>query len=156
MKIINKDLIDKISSEAVTNQRLRKNYNFHSSENDPLQRMLNAVEPGSYVRPHRHIKPAKSEGFIILRGNMGVIIFDNYGRTKDAVLLSGEGPIFGVDIDEGEWHTILSLEKGTIVYETKSGPYSPIDAKDFAPWAPLPEEKNKADNYLKYMESLFA
>src|SRR5215207_1181011 len=34
---------------------------FHRSEQDTLHRMFNAVQPDSYVRPHRHLDPPKAE-----------------------------------------------------------------------------------------------
>jgi cupin fold WbuC family metalloprotein len=41
------------------------NYNFHQAE-DCLQRFLNAIEPESYIRPHRHINPEREEIFLLI------------------------------------------------------------------------------------------
>ena len=31
------------------------NYNFHESLDAPIHRLLNALEPGTYLPPHRHV-----------------------------------------------------------------------------------------------------
>ncbi|MCA1745626.1 MAG: WbuC family cupin fold metalloprotein, partial [Bacteroidales bacterium] len=59
MILINSRLLDALSLEAKEHPRKRKNHNFHTSLADPINRMLNAVEPESYVRPHKHEKPDK-------------------------------------------------------------------------------------------------
>ena len=39
--------------------RLRLNHNFHDDLADPINRMLNALEPGTYLQPHKHENPDK-------------------------------------------------------------------------------------------------
>ena len=67
MKIIDKQLLDKTNEQAKQSPRLRMNYNFHERLDDPVNRLLNAMEPGSYIRPHRHLDPDKDEIFLLLR-----------------------------------------------------------------------------------------
>ena len=57
MKIINEQLLDETTARAKQSPRLRMNYNFHEELDDPVNRLLNAMEPGTYIRPHRHLKP---------------------------------------------------------------------------------------------------
>ncbi|HTG82888.1 MAG TPA: WbuC family cupin fold metalloprotein, partial [Geobacteraceae bacterium] len=57
MKIIDQHLLDQLSAEAANNPRLRKNHNIHPSDDFCCHRLFNAVEPGSYIRPHRHLDP---------------------------------------------------------------------------------------------------
>ena len=59
-------LIDDLLAQAHAAPRLRKNLNFHERESHPSQRLLNAIVPGSYVRPHRHLRENKEE-FMMLQ-----------------------------------------------------------------------------------------
>lgn len=34
------------------------------------------------------------------------------------------------------WHTVIALESGCVLFETKAGPFDPNHPKDLAPWAP--------------------
>jgi cupin fold WbuC family metalloprotein len=144
MQIIDNNLLVSLAKEAQGNIRKRKNYNFHKENADTLQRMLNAIEPGSYVQPHRHLSPAKREMFIILTGKMLVVIFDDRGNIIQSAVLDSTGDNKGVEILPHQWHTIISLLPGSIVFEVKDGPYNPDDDKGFAPWAPSPESPQAA------------
>lgn len=136
-QLLDQQLINNVSAEAKASQRLRKNYNFHNLS-DQVQRMLNAIEPDSYVAPHRHLAPPKVEFFMLLRGSLAVIIFNDDGSIDQTIYLDKKN--VGIDIKPGTWHTIISLEPETVVLEAKDGPYLPATDKDFAPWAPLEGE----------------
>lgn len=79
MKIINEALLNETTGRAKQSPRLRMNYNFHEHLDDPVNRLLNALEPGTYLRPHRHLNPKKDEIFLLLRGRIAVFLFDNKG-----------------------------------------------------------------------------
>ena len=64
MKLIDAELLNRTSAQARTDDRLRKNYNFHERPDDPANRLLNALEPGSYLPAHRHLNPAKDEAIV--------------------------------------------------------------------------------------------
>lgn len=147
---IDSELIDGIAKQAGEKDRKRLNYNFHEQSTDLLQRMLNAIEPGSYIQPHKHENPDKREVFIILKGSMAVFLFDDAGKVIDVCILDSDTGIYGVEIEAGAWHTIISLKSGSVVYEVKDGPYEPIDDKNFATWAP-----REGDSGIEsYMQSL--
>ena len=152
MQIIDPALISGLQQAAQNNPRLRKNHNFHTESSDPLQRMLNAIEPGSYVQPHRHIDPVKREMFIILTGRVVVFIFDDHGAITHSVMLDAAYGNLGIEIMPHEWHSIVSLEPGSVVFEVKDGPYSVADDKWFAPWAPQPGTP-EANTYLRSLEA---
>jgi cupin fold WbuC family metalloprotein len=147
IKITN-DLLKSLSAEASTSARKRKNHNFHLTESDPLQRMLNAVEPRSYIRPHKHINPDKREVFIILKGRMAVVEFDDKGVITDNIILDASFGNFAAEIIPSSWHTVISLQSASVYYEIKDGPYDPKTDKIFADWAP-DEGSPEANNYLK-------
>ena len=68
MKLITEELLDTVTSRAKENSRLRMNYNFHASMDAPIHRLLNALEPGTYLPPHRHTD--KEETYLVLRGSL--------------------------------------------------------------------------------------
>jgi cupin fold WbuC family metalloprotein len=152
MKIIDRQLLDKLSGEAAQSARLRKNLNLHDDYAELCQRLLNAVERGSYIRPHRHLTPPKPETFVLLRGRMAAFIFDEGGDIERCVVLSPAGSTLGLDVPPGVWHSIVSLESGSIFFETKPGPYEPLSDKDWAPWAP-PEGSPEAAEFLRGLET---
>jgi cupin fold WbuC family metalloprotein len=147
MIIINRELAAGVSEEAKNSNRLRKNLNFHADYADPVNRMLNAFEPGTYVRPHKHESPDKCEVFLILTGKALAIRFNDDGSIIDHIILDHSQGVYGVEFPPREWHSIISLASGTVLYEIKPGPYAPIDDKNFAPWAP-PEGSPEAAAYL--------
>jgi cupin fold WbuC family metalloprotein len=136
MITINRELASTVSEKAKKSARLRMNLNFHADFADPVNRMLNALEPGTYVRPHKHESPDKCEVFIILTGKALALRFDDAGAIIERAVLDSSLGSYGVEIAPREWHTIISLVSGTVVYELKPGPYAPIDDKNFASWAP--------------------
>ncbi len=144
---IEESLLDKTAAEAISNPRKRKNYNFHPDYEAPLQRLLNAIEPGSYIRPHLHSDPDKNEIFIVLRGRFLVVEFDRAGNIRESMLLDVSKGQFGAEIPPSTYHMLISLETGSVAYEFKEGPFIPSNAKSFAPWAP-PEGSEAAQEYL--------
>jgi cupin fold WbuC family metalloprotein len=155
MILIQECLLSSLSNAAQGHLRKRMNHNFHVSLADPINRMLNALEPDSYVWPHKHEKPDKREIFIRLKGRLAVFYFDDAGVVTDQAVLGPDEGNYGVEIPAGTWHTIVALESGTIVYEIKDGPYQPEDDKHFAPWAP-PEGSPEAALYLQELLSHLA
>ena len=153
MKLINKALLDSTSEKARDNERLRMNYNFHESMEEGVHRLLNALEVGTYIPPHRHLNPKRTESFVLLRGKLAVFIFDDLGNIEDKIILDISNESFGVDIPAGKWHSLLILETNTVIYEVKEGPYSPIDANDIAPWAPNVMDENSVKKYLSFLQN---
>lgn len=150
LKVISNATLEELSQKAVDAPRRRMNLNHHDDLADPINRMLNAFEPGTYVQPHKHENPDKREVFILLKGSLLVVFFDNDGNPTEFILLDREKGNFAVEIAPGTWHTIIALETGSVVYEVKDGPYSPLDDKNFASWAPKEGDKDCS----AYLESL--
>ncbi|MEI6173317.1 MAG: WbuC family cupin fold metalloprotein [Bacteroidota bacterium] len=148
MIIIDSKLLDVVSAQAKVSPRRRQNFNFHKDYSDTLQRLLNAMEPLSYIQPHRHADPDKREVFFSLRGRIAVIEFDDLGNITGHMVLDPSDGNFGAEIPERTFHTIIALDPDSVAYEVKDGPYSPIDDKNFASWAPK-EGSAGATDYLK-------
>lgn len=153
MKIIDKNSLDALSQAAAVAPRQRMNLNLHADYADPCQRLFNAIEPSTYICPHRHTDPPKPECFLAVRGHMAVLVFDDAGTVTQTVLFGTECDVLGVDLPPGLWHSIVSLESGSIFFETKPGPYVALSDKDFAPWAPR-EGTPEAGAYLEQLKSV--
>lgn len=153
MRILDVTLLDSLTEQARGNPRLRQNLNLHASYDDPSQRLLNAMEPDSYIRPHRHLVNPKPECFVGVRGKLALIIFDDQGGVENVYPFGPNDGTFGADLPPGIWHTVTCLEPGSVFFETKPGPFIPIDNKDMAPWAP-PEGSFEAVRYLQQLVDL--
>ena len=145
---ITDELIGAISNKAKLSMRQRCNYNFHNSYGDCIQRFLNALEPDSYIRPHKHEDPKKTEIFLILKGRVLVIEFDENGQINDHILLDPDNGKKGVELPPKIWHSIIAIREGSVLYELKEGPYVEETDKIFAEWSPE-EGTKEAQEYNK-------
>ena len=142
--------LDALAHAACGVPRRRMNLNLHASASDPCQRLFNAIEPDSYVRPHRHASPPLAETMVAVRGSFLLVEFDDAGVIVGATCLAPEARarnetcIAGavapaaavVEVHPGSWHTVIALEPGSIFFEAKAGPYDPLAPREFAPWSP--------------------
>ena len=108
MEKIDKKLLDEVIVQTKASSQLRKNYNFHKSLDDLCHRMLNALEPGTNVPIHYH--PDNDNTFVILRGKIRVITYNNDGTMVESVILNQEDGCYGVSIPKNVWRTLKALE----------------------------------------------
>jgi cupin fold WbuC family metalloprotein len=134
--LIDSALLDAVCAEAAASPRRRKNRNFHPRDDHPAHRLLNAMQPDSYIPPHRHLDPDKDETFVVLRGALGVLLFNDAGEVVRTARVGAGGSALGVDIAHGTWHTAVALEPDTVFLEAKAGPYLPFSEAERASWAP--------------------
>ena len=149
---INTNLIDHVIEQARTSPRLRMNHNFHTELSDPVQRLLNALEPWSYIRPHKHT--TKEESFVLLRGKALAVSFNDDGTISDHAILSSKTGILGIEFEENTYHMLTALETGTVVYEIKEGPFVPHTEGSSAPWSPQEGTSGAKDFLSKVFEEL--
>jgi len=154
MKLITTALLRQVTEQAQASPRLRKNHNLHPRDDSRCHRLLNAIEPGSYIRPHRHLDPEKDEAFILMSGRLGIVTFDADGAVAETVTLARENGNLAADIPVGVFHTALSLEPGTVFYEAKAGPYLALTEAERAHWAPADDDPAAAA-YLERLRALF-
>lgn len=157
IKCLTESLMDAIAQEARTNPRQRQNYNFHE-HSDRVQRFLNVLQPGTYVRPHRHIRPEDKSGFeffLVLQGAVGILVLDELGNVIHTQKVSANGTTRGVELGEGMFHTLIALEPDTVMFELKEGPYVPIEDKDFLqefPKESTPEAQQYVETWRKHFD----
>ena len=153
MKLIDNRLLDETREKALQSPRLRMNYNFHDTLEDPINRLINAMEPDTYLRPHRHKNPDKTEIFLILRGKVALFLFDEQGNITDNYILNLKTGIYGGEILPEIWHTLLVLESGSVVYEVKKGPFAPLSPENIAPWSPAPDNIEGVKQFMDKLKS---
>ena len=91
--------------------------------------MLNALEPGTVLPIHRHMK--SSETVVCLRGRLVEEFYDEHGMIcTESIELSPGGPVVALNIPIGQWHTVKVLESGTVILECKDGAYEPLGEGD--------------------------
>ena len=142
MMVIDKEFLDQLLDQAKESPRLRMNYDLRTTPEDHSQRMLNALMPGTVLPIHRHTKT--TETLVVLRGRMEEVFYEEGTealmdgdsrcvdvchervlREKERVLLSANGPVQGLSIPVGQWHTVNVLEP-TVILECKDGKYEPL------------------------------
>ena len=124
---LDNELLDKITAEAEVSPRLRMNFNLHESLESKAQRLLNVLLPGTVLPVHRHTHTA--ETYILLRGKLFVVFYNNLGEQIERYLLDPTVGDYGVHIPKGQWHTVEVIEPSTI-FEVKDGPYTPLQPED--------------------------
>ena len=126
--IINEQLLNYVSSQAMESSRLRMNYNFHAHLDEKVHRFFNAMEPGTVVPIHRHRDTA--ETFMLIRGKMRVVFYDDDKNIIEDTILSTDNGNYGVHIPIGAWHWVEILAPNTVTFEVKEGPYHPLTDED--------------------------
>ena len=132
---IDQALMDGVAEQARQLPRLRLNHNLHQL-NDGVQRFLNVLQPGTYVRPHRHERPGGFECFVVLQGAIGLLVLNEAGRLLECHRLQAAGPVRGIQLAQGQFHTLVALSSDSVIFEIKEGPYEPTSDKDFLPQFP--------------------
>lgn len=135
------ELLERGCRAAAASPRRRIIQPVQRAQADAVQRIVNFLQPGTYVRPHTHPRPGQVEFIQVLQGRIGLLVFDPAGDLESVYDLEA-GPLGAIDLEAGVWHTLVCLAPDTVVAEAKLGPYDPLTDKAFAAWAP--EESDPA------------
>jgi cupin fold WbuC family metalloprotein len=152
---LGRNLVAETARASRESDRKRIVQPFHRSDGELLRRMLNAIQPESYVRPHRHTLPGAVEAWLVVQGAVACFMFSDTGAVEQIVELSAGGERFGVDFSGAVFHALIALEPDTVLYEVKLGPYVPPGDTEFAAWAPA-EGTPESLAYLAQLRSRFA
>jgi cupin fold WbuC family metalloprotein len=151
MRTITQELLDSLIERARQSERGRVNYNLHEPH-EPVQRMVNALIPGTYVTPHKHQNPDKVELIAPLIGTVACFRFSDTGEVQDVHILEEHGAVRAVDIRPGVYHTMIALTPSAVL-EIIQGPYQADTHKQFAAWAPR-EGTPETGAYLARLEAI--
>ena len=149
IKTITTDNLNALASKAAHAARLRAHLNVHESLDSMVQRLFIATEPATYMRPHRHSESHKWEFFLVLEGQIDLLIFNDTGQLIQRTPMSRTATR-AVEIPPNTWHAYVCMQPGTLALEVKEGAYAPTPEHDFAPWSPL-ENTAEVVNYLAWM-----
>lgn len=124
----------------------RARINAHPDAEDALHEMIIAIDPASYIRPHKH--PGKSEAFHIIEGEVDIIVFSDEGAIERIVPLGPPGSRrpFYYRMSTPFFHTLIIRSGILIVHEITNGPFRP-EAAVFADFAPDECELEKVAAY---------
>lgn len=153
--VLDRTLVETALAASRESERRRVILPFHKSHEERLHRMFNALQPGTYVQPHRHLTSDKSEVFLLLKGALDFLLFDESGALTRVERLAAGSDAFGIDVMPGHYHGFVVREPDTLIYEVKPGPWVEGGDKDFAPWAP-PEGAPDAARYAAALEQQIA
>ncbi|KQW15066.1 MULTISPECIES: WbuC family cupin fold metalloprotein [Pseudomonas] len=146
-------LFDELAEKAAASPRGRQHHNFHGMD-EPCHRMAVGLQPSTYIPPHRHLSADKAETLLVLKGRLGVLIFDEAGAVVDKRILQAGGDSLGVDLPAGVYHGLVVLEADSLMFECKAGPYRPVGEGELAHWAPREGEAGVAQ-YHAWMRAQF-
>lgn len=150
LKKYSNENLQQLTSKAQNSDRLRTNLNIHETTDAAVQRLFLAFEPGTYIRPHRHPEAHKWELFIVLQGELDLLIFDDAGKIVERTTLAPSTTRV-VEIPPGTWHSYISRESGTVALEIKQGEYLPTKEHDFLPGSPA-ENTPEVVTYYQWMK----
>lgn len=125
---ISGELLNCISKQAKDSPRLRQNFDLRNSPDDKSQRMLNALEPGTIMPIHRHRQ--SSETMIVIKGALKEIFYDGAGNVIGEWVCAPNTNCIGMNIPAGQWHNLVCLEPGTVLFEAKDGAWEPLSEED--------------------------
>jgi len=144
LQLLDAAQLDQLTQQAADAPRKRAHLLLHSGPDDPVQRLLIAAQPGTYVRPHHHSQ--QWEMLVRLRGRLDILTFDSEGAVLSREALQQTAPV--VQIPIGRWHGCVVRAPDTLIMEVKPGPYRP---NEFADWAPE-EGHRQAAALVHWME----
>jgi len=123
----------------------------HRVQEAEVQRMINFLQPGTYIRPHKHPMPHATESIVMLQGSIRFFTFDDNGNRLTSRIINSK-PFPGViDIEPNVWHSFIVAEPDSILFECKKGPYNAETDKVFAEWSPV-EGSVQADEWIRSMD----
>lgn len=142
MKHLSKAELQSLCREAAATPRRRTHQLWHRDHADGVQRLAMALQPGTYVRPHRHAEPPKWEALVLLEGRVSLLTFDDEGTVLERVELSRPDGCVVAETPAGTWHSLVAVEPDSVLFEFKQGPFA---SSEFATWAPAEDSPEAAD-----------
>ena len=95
---------------------------------DQSQRMLNVLMTDTVIPIHRHTET--SETVIVCRGKVREEFYDADGNKTAEFMLQAGGECPGIQVPMGQYHTLVCLEDGSVIFEAKDRAYDPEGTED--------------------------
>lgn len=155
IQVVSSSLIKRLVKMASESPNGRAQWSLagEQRERELIQSIVNAIQPESYMRPHKHENPDKTEIVTILKGRVALVYFNEDGSIFQTVFLEEVGPVDTVRTPPGIYHTSVSLEKDSAILSVIQGPYDKQTHKQPAPWAPAEEDHEAGQKYLQQITS---
>ncbi len=138
--------LETLKAAVRASAKRRARINTHPDGEDALHEMIIAIDPSSYIRPHKH--PGKSEAFHIVEGEVDIVVFKDDGQIDQVVPLGAPGGerSFYYRMSQPFFHTLIIRSDVLIVHEITNGPFRP-QGTIFADFAPEDSDAEKAAAY---------
>ena len=141
--ILDNKLFDEILEKAQSSPRRRMNFDLRTQAMIPglagedvadgwadmSQRMLNVLMTDTVIPIHRHTET--SETVIVCRGKVREEFYDAEGNKTAEFVLEAGGKCPGIQVPMGQYHTLVCLEPGSVIFEAKDRPYEPVGTEEF-------------------------
>jgi len=154
LRILDNEILDKEVEKALASERKRVMYNMDNPD-EKLKVMVNSFVKKTYVTPHKHGGgegfPDKCEAFLIIRGTVAVLSFDDEGNITEINLLGEGSEEKAVMVPPRTWHCVVTVSDTASVFEVIDQVYDPKTHKEFAPWAPM-EGDEGWEKYRDFLE----
>ena len=141
--ILDNKLFDEILEKAQSSPRRRMNYDLRTQARIPgltvedvadgwadmSQRMLNVLMTDTVIPIHRHTET--SETVIVCRGKVREEFYDAEGNKTAEFVMEAGGECPGIQVPMGQYHTLVCLEDGSVIFEAKDRAYDPDITEDY-------------------------
>ena len=135
-------LFDKLMLDAQSSLRRRMNFDLRTQARIPglagedvadgwadmSQRMLNVLMTDTVIPIHRHTET--SETVIVCRGKVREEFYDADGNKTAEFVMEAGGECPGIQVPMGQYHTLVCLEDGSVIFEAKDRPYDPVGTEE--------------------------
>ena len=145
---ISRSEIDFLQDVAANSSSRKARVLLHGSPDKDLHEMIIVHSFGQYIQPHINLDSAKS--FVVLDGEMTVVLFNNEGEISNYVRLgvSNGASAFLLRLDDPVFHTVVSISTTVTFLETVKGPHMQTH---YAPFAPAPNDKSESEKYMMWL-----
>lgn len=141
--ILDNKLFDEILEKAQSSPRRRMNFDLRTQARIPglaaddvadgwadmSQRMLNVLMTDTVIPIHRHMET--SETVIVCRGKVREEFYDAEGNKTAEFVMEAGGECPGIQVPMGQYHTLVCLEDGSVIFEAKDRAYDPVGTEEF-------------------------
>ena len=145
---ISRSEIDFLQGVAAKSSSRKARVLLHGSSDEDLHEMLIVHSIGQYIQPHINLDSAKS--FVVLEGEMAVVLFNDVGTISNCVQLgvSNGASAFLLRLDDPVFHTVVPISATVTFLETVKGPHMQTH---YAPFAPAPNDTSESEKYMMWL-----